>query len=182
MPYQTFVLLSIFCRLINLLSPYQSFVVLSKFCYVLFTLSTVHVLALHHTHTKLWLRCKNISSSPSPTKQAASSQYPAFWFVLQLWPPLIVSGTVESYSISLSILLFLSILLARLSACPFWVMISTTLISDFDFPGLWQLNQSNKSCLLPSAGHLHVSPKTAAEYFLLLHYASSSTMGPSHHI
>ncbi len=97
--YQTFTVLSNFCRLINLLSSYQSFVILSNFCYLLFTLSTNHInmYPLYITHTKLWLRCKNISSSPSPTKQAASSQYRVFWFVLQLRPPLIVSGTVESF-------------------------------------------------------------------------------------
>ncbi len=53
--YQTFTVLSNFCRLINLLMPYQSFVDLSNFCSLLFTLSTNHInmCPLHTSRTTL---------------------------------------------------------------------------------------------------------------------------------
>ncbi len=95
--YQTFTVLSNFCRLINLLLSYQYFVILSIFCRLIkLLLSTNHINMYHHTHN---FGSAVIISPPLLflQKQAASSQYRALWFVLQLRPPLVVSGTVESY-------------------------------------------------------------------------------------
>ncbi len=120
------------------------------FCYlfILFVICSRHMLSTHHIyiytlytlytlytqkHTQLWLCCQSISPSPSLAIQAASSQSRAFWFVLQLRPPLKDSGTVETiFTESYSTLLRFNL---STKSNP-----SLRLnVDGFDFQGVWDM-------------------------------------------
>ncbi len=81
-----------FCRLIKLLSCSQ--LLLSAFDIIHSPYK--HVPALHNTHAFGSAFKHLLSCIASPAIHAASSQYQAFWFVLQLRPLLIDSGAVET--------------------------------------------------------------------------------------